>query len=265
MLNGKRITLLALLLLVIGIIGSAMTYQSYADSEPVTEESIFDEKITDIIAESNNATIEMIPSANDSVKVEFLFDGSNKSRYKFEAAVENGELRVKLKEKVIQFFNFDFDIKPLVIKIYLPEQSYESIIAKTENGRITIDQVATDTIEGISTNGGILLKDLHTQKVLAKTENGKIELQDVEGELQAKATNGKIELDTDHIDRLIDFETVNGKILIRTKEKPENAEIHAEVVNGSISIFGEKNQQTIIGDGDNKVNLKTVNGNIAVE
>ncbi|MBN6206542.1 DUF4097 family beta strand repeat protein [Ralstonia pickettii] len=265
MLNRKRITILALLLLVIGVIGALMTYQSFADSEPVTEEIIFNETITDIIVESDNSKIEFIPSAEESAKVEFLYDTSNKSRYKFEAAVENGELKVKLKEKILQFFNFDFNLKSFAIKIHLPEQTYESITAKTVNGKITIDQIIADSIEGESTNGSITLKDLRTQKVITKTENGKINLQAVEGELQAKATNGRIELDTDHMDRAIDFETVNGKLIIHTEETPKNAEIRAEVVNGSVNIFGEKNQHTIIGDGANKINLKTVNGSITVE
>lgn len=265
MLNQKRITILALLLLVIGVIGALMTYQSFADSEPITEEVVFSETITDVIVESDNSKIEIIPSAEESAKVEFLYDTSNKSRYKFETAVENGELKVKVKEKILQFFNFDFNLKSFAIKVYLPEQTYESIIAKTVNGRITVDHIAAGSIISESTNGNIILKDLSTQKVKTKTENGKINFQAVEGELQAKATNGRIELDTDHMDRAIDFETVNGKLIIHTEQTPENAEIRAKVVNGSVNIFGEKNHHTIIGDGTNKINLKTVNGSITVE
>lgn len=265
MFNVKKVTMLALLLLTIGVAGAAVTYQSFADSHSVTEERIFDESITGLIVESDNSKIEISPSTDQSASVEFLYDTSRKSRYTLEATVEDGELRVKVKEKVLQFFNFDFNIKSFTTKIYLPEQTYESIMAKTENGAITIDDITAESVKAESTNGKVLFRNLNTENIIAKTENGKIKLQAVQGELQAKATNGKIELEADSIDRIINFETVNGKIVIQTDKKPVNTEIHAEVVNGSANIFGEKINHTNIGDGENKVNLRTVNGRITVE
>lgn len=264
MLNMKRITIFALLLLVIGIAGSLFTYQSYADSGPVKEEMLFNETITDIIVESNNSKIEILPSSDETAKVEFTLDSRNKSRYNLEVVVEHGTLNVKVKEKILQFFNFDFNFKSVVTRVYLPEQTYDSVMAKTENGAVTIENIAATSVTGESTNGSITMKSLNAQEIITKTENGKINLVAVEGELRAQATNGQIKLETETIDHPIDFETVNGKILIQTNEKPKNAEISVDVVNGSVNIFGENNRHTVIGNGENKISLHTVNGGITV-
>ena len=265
MLNRRKITVIALLLLIIGVIGALMTYPSFADIEPVMEEKVFNEAFTDIVVEADNSKIEIIPSADTTAKVEFNFDTSNKSRYIFEADVKNDELKVKVKEKVLQFFNFDFHMKSFVTKIYLPEQTYNSIMAETENGAVAIDNITAISITGESTNGSVHLKRLAAEEITAETENGKINFEAVAGELRGKTTNGRIEFETERINQPIDFETVNGKIIIRTDEKPKNAEVHAEVVNGSISIFGEKNRHTVFGNGENKIELTTVNGGITVE
>jgi len=265
MLNVKRIAMIALLLLIIGTAGAIFTYQSFAESEPVMEERTFNEAITDIIVETDNSKIEILPTQDETTKVEFSGDSSKKSRYNFEAVVEDGTLNVKVKGKILQFFNFDFNFKSIVTRVYLPEKTYNSLVAETENGAITAEDITVVEFRGESTNGGIHLKNLDTQSVQLKSENGKMDLIEVAGELRAEVTNGGINLKTETLDHPIDFETVNGKIVIQVNKEPKNVEIDAEVVNGSVDIFGKDNRHTVIGQGDKQIRLQTVNGSIKVE
>ena len=244
--------------------GAIFTYQSIAESDPILKERTFNEAITDIIVETDNSKIEILPAQDETTKVEFTGDTSKKSRYNLEADVEDGTLKIKVKGKILQFFNFDFNFKSVVTRVYLPENTYNSLVAETENGGITVEEITFAELRGESINGGILLKDLDTQSVQLKSENGKIDLTEVEGELQAEVTNGAINLKTESLDRPIDFETVNGKIMIQVNEEPENLTMDVEVVNGSVDVFGSDNRHTVIGQGDNQIRLQTVNGSIKV-
>ncbi|MHA6252878.1 DUF4097 family beta strand repeat-containing protein [Oceanobacillus sp. CAU 1775] len=265
MFNIKRVSIIAFFLPIIGIVGAIFTYSSYANSEPALEEFTFREVITDLQVESDNAKIEILPSMNDSTDVVFEIDTNKKSRYNLEAAVENGVLKVKVKEKILQFFNFDFNWKPIITKVYLPEDSYDSIHAKTINGTVHIENLFVKAINARSTNGSLIMQNLHTEQIVTEVENGQINFEAVFGDLQARTTNGRIELNADRLNYPIDFETVNGRIKVQVDETPENAEIRAEVVNDSSKIFGIKSNQSTTGNGEIKINLKTVNGSITVE
>lgn len=90
-------------------------------------------------------------------------------------------------------------------------------------------------------------------------------MKDVEGEIIGKADNGRISLITESLDRNIDLKTDNGTIEIKTKEEPKNVQFDIEVDNGSVSVFGNAVYDTVIGNGDNLVRLKTDNGNIQIQ
>lgn len=264
MFNVKRMVGLAVLLVIIGFAGALFTYQSFADTKKIDEEKTFDENITDIIIETDNSRIEVIPTEDSMTKVEFAGETNTGSRQRFEAEVENGVLQVKVKEKMIRFFNFDFSIKSPVTKVYLPEAEYSSLRAETGNGKIRIENISAEDLEAKSTNGEVTLLNLKTKAITMKSVNGKINANNIEGELEAKVTNGKINLEEISLDQPIHLESVNGKIDVRVDEEPKNAEVNVEVVNGRIEIFGNNNQHTVFGDGENQVRLKTVNGSIRV-
>lgn len=264
MLSVKKIVVMALLFILVGFAGVLFTYESFAEAEIIHEEKRFSESITDIIVETDNSKIEILPTADQEIKVEFTGDSSKKYQHHFGATVENGTLHVKVKGKVLQFFNFDLKMNSMVTKIYLPEKEYLSIQAKTENGQVKLDQLSVNTINAESTNGGIVLGNMKTEAAKLQSVNGKINISNLQGELEAGVTNGSIHLQTPSLDQPIDLETINGKITVQVVEEPANAELTAEVDNGHVQLFGEKTNHMVFGDAENQIKLKTVNGSITV-
>ena len=135
---------------------------------------------------------------------------------------------------------------------------------KTDNGRIELDRVQSDKLTTTTDNGRIELRNVDTEKVHAETDNGRITMQYVNGDILGKTDNGRIELLTTSIDRMIDLKTDNGSIMIETESEPTDVSISAKVDWGKVDIFGERNSKTVYGAGTNQVNLSSDNGRLTI-
>ena len=245
-------------------------------------------------------SLHIVPSETDETTIELV--GENE-KLELTADVVNDTLSVRLKPKKFKFFSFMFLIKELRVNVELPKKLYTTIIMKTDNGRIRAEKILGKNIKATSDNGSIGLKEfaatlleaqtdngriemekIQTDKLGAETDNGRIELrhidavevrtetdngriimQHVNGNISGKTDNGRIELLTNTLDRMIDLETDNGSILVETETAPTDVSIHTKVDFGKISVFGEKNSRTVFGNGTNKVRLSSDNGKITVE
>ncbi|MEN2768924.1 DUF4097 family beta strand repeat-containing protein [Ornithinibacillus xuwenensis] len=258
--------MLASILLIVGIIGSVLTYRASNASERIMEKKAFDvNNITEFYVESDNASVEIIPTDEEVMTVEFTANESH-TKYKFEAKQDGNKLSVIAKEKFLKFFNvsFDFDFSSPKLVIQLPEKQYENLQVDVDNGKIIAENLTIENVDLESENGRIRVSSLDATSTKVQSENGRIELQDVTGAITGDVTNGSTTLITDNLDRPIDLESVNGRIEVQTENEPTNATIDISVVNGKGEIFGRDSEHEIFGDGENKVNLKTVNGSVTV-
>lgn len=256
--------MIAIALLIIGFGGALFTYDSLTKAGEVIEERIFTETVHDITIASDNAVIEVVPTNEDTTKVEWIGNGRNDSSYRFDAVINDGILQVEAKEKILQFFNFDFFKKSTTLKIHLPEQEYEVLDVKTGNGKIEITDMTANKLLAKSENGMMTFNNLHTQQANFQSDNGKIDMINVEGDLDVEVINGMITMKTESLNQPVHLESVNGKINVQVDEEPTNAEIFVEVTNGTVDVFGENNQHTVFGDGAYRIHLKTVNGQVDV-
>ncbi|RDW15007.1 DUF4097 family beta strand repeat-containing protein [Oceanobacillus chungangensis] len=265
MLSIKKMSIVALVLLLVGVTGSLLTVNAKIQSEPIEEERIIqDENFTNIDIKVDNAEVEIIPAGNQAAKVE-LTGGDKKSRaYTFDVGVQENTLAVHLNEKNLKFYNFDFLDSALALKVYVPEKMYDSLRIVAANGNVKAEEieVAAATVETI--NGTIDLNDLETATLNVSSGNGKILLQNIEGDILGNVINGKITFVTDHLDRNIDFENLNGKIEIQTLKEPTNSTINVDVAYGKVNIFGDSSRNALFGKGENLIKLSTLNGGITV-
>ncbi|MCU9601165.1 hypothetical protein [Pallidibacillus thermolactis] len=70
MLNIKKISLIALLLLLIGVIGCLLTFQSAFQAEPIHEERTFNQDIKHIKINSDNATVNVMRTSDPEIVAE---------------------------------------------------------------------------------------------------------------------------------------------------------------------------------------------------
>jgi len=78
-------------------------------------------------------------------------------------------------------------------------------------------EIKTATVKTI--NGTIDLKDLETSTVIVRADNGRIFLEDIEGDISGNVINGSISFVTEHLDRNIDLENLNGKTITKSKNE----------------------------------------------
>lgn len=276
----KKLIIIAVTLLVIGILGSLFTYKTISEAEDITENKVIQEDFNSIAIMSNDARVEIMSIDGSDAKVELSGKGSN---YQMVAGVEESVLKVNIDYKQKKLFNFDFTGDILTLKVYLPEKEYEKLQVNNDNGDMKVNDLKakdvhlevdngfikmnnmdTETVYASTDNGAVDLKHLMALDVDVNSDNGKIDLEEVDGDLVVRANNGQITLVTEKINRSIDFETDNGKIDIQSDHEPTNAILDIKVSNGKVDYFGKSNWDTVIGEGKHLIKLKTDNGKITL-
>ncbi|KXH86883.1 DUF4097 family beta strand repeat-containing protein [Sporosarcina sp. HYO08] len=149
-------------------------------------------------------------------------------------------------------------------RISLTEMAASSLSAETNNGRIDIAKVQTDRLQAKTDNGRIELRAIEAEHIAVESDNGRIQMVQVSGDITGTTDNGRISLQTDHLDRNIDLQTDNGSIELQSDMKPTNVDIRAKTNHGRVDVFGGRNSRTVIGAGENVIRLKSANGRITV-
>src|SRR5699024_10606213 len=119
----------------------------------------------------------------------------------------------------------------------------EKIDLKTDNGIIDLTNITGDEIEATSVNGLIKMKHITSKDLMTKTENGLIKLEDVEGDIVSKTNNGKIDLLTENLDRIVDIKNKNGSIKVITKKETTNPTINESIENRKLSVLKKNKAQ----------------------
>lgn len=112
----KKLAIIASLLLVVGVVGSLLTYKSMIKAEDVFEEKELDtENITDIQVDVDHAKVDIVPmQATDKITVELTGKVAKYKKYKLEAKTEGNSAIIKLNERQRKLFNLNFLTKTFI-------------------------------------------------------------------------------------------------------------------------------------------------------
>lgn len=261
--------------------------------------TIQDDRFTNVAINVQHGALVVRPSNNSETTVELI--GAN-DKLQLTAEVVGDTLFVRLKSISHWLFMFNFNMKAVTLNVFIPKKLYQSFAmktdngqisakkllakkidvktdngkiqlreiaattlnAETDNGRIEIDKVQADHMRMKTDNGRIDMRHVDAESIGVESDNGRIELENVTGSIVGTTDNGRITLQTDTLDRALDFRTDNGSIVIQSMEKPTNVTILAKTGHGKIDIFGERNSRTVIGAGEHTIRLKSDNGRITV-
>ncbi|EJS05655.1 MULTISPECIES: DUF4097 family beta strand repeat-containing protein [Bacillus] len=286
MINKKKLSIIAGIIFIIGIVGSLFTYRSIA-TVPISEEKVINNNnVSSVIIDTNNVRVNINPTTESNMKV--TLDGEVNPNIKRTLATDEKDstLLISYKEKQQIWFNFNISevLVPLTLNVYLPEKQYDSlkisnnngyVSAKqqntthfdinTSNGRVELREINSQKINAETNNGSMDFKDITAQNIHVKSNNGRIMLDHVEGELEGQSKNGSLSLKTNELDRNLNFTTHNGKINIETEKEPTNVQFNVSVDNGKANILNKYNGNAVIGKGENQIKLNTHNGSISVK
>ncbi|MBO1003851.1 DUF4097 family beta strand repeat-containing protein [Pseudogracilibacillus auburnensis] len=277
----KRLSIIAIALLLTGVIGSILTIDTQMKSAEILEEKVIETTdFSNIDIYSNNIAITIVPSEVKKAKVELF---SNNVNYELSAEVEGDTLKITALMNRYKLFTFDIFPQEQSLTVFIPKETYENIQVKSNNGRLSIEELKGNKIQFETNNGSINVnnvngenvvletdngsikaKGIHANLVHANTRNGSIKLEQIEAEIVGESNNGRISLKTEQLDQSMELRTNNGRIEIRSESKPENAMFDLKTHNGSVKVFGEKNWETVVGDGEIKIKAASQNGSISI-
>lgn len=280
----KKISIAALLLLVIGTAGSLLTVKSAMTSSEVDEKKTIEDTFSKIEVKSNNSRIEMIPTEGAVATAELTGKASKGHKISLDAEVKGDTLYVELIDKQRMIFSMDF-FTSIQLRVYVPKKEYDSIQLKsnngrimaadldvkelgatTDNGRVELNHINGTNIQARSSNGRIELQQIDAKTVEVDTNNGSLLLDSVYGHIIGSSDNGKITMVNDHINQPMEFDTDNGRIEIETKKKPADVRFEARTSNGKITLFDQSyRKDAVVGDGKNVIKLRSQNGSITVK
>ncbi len=258
----KKISIIAVVLIAVGVIGTAISYRFTDTSAQFEEKTIDPESISTINIHADNADIEVKPNANGSeIQVELV----SSKNWKGDLNVElNGDDLTIETQEGNKFFNIDIFNQTPKLYVHLPEKEFQTLQIRSVNGRLDVHHVTAAELRAETDNGRINLSAVSADDVYVSSVNGKINLNGVEGDIQGETDNGALYLKTTTIHRQIHMESINGKIEIESDEKPTNVLYDVRTTNGKVRIFGSSDWDIKVGDGDHQIKLTTVNGNIEV-
>lgn len=259
----KQLSIIALVLLLLGGIGSILTFRIADKNMDISEETIVDQAFTSVEVESDNMRIDILPTKDQHATVELTGRTKKKKNISFDVKVKGETLTIRAKERDFRLFSFDF-ISSLNLRVLLPEKQYKSLEVNNNNGKINVEDIKAVDLAAKTNNGSISLTNTSSEKIWAIVDNGKVSLDHAEGDIESSTDNGEISVNTRDLDRNIELRTSNGQIHIRTEKEPENATFQVNVNNGKINILDKYSGNTVIGSGKYMIKLSTNNGQIDV-
>jgi len=266
--NFKKLVFLALLLIVIGIAGTAMVGHGSGGGITTLEEVADVTDVNHINIRTENQRVRVRSTTEDQARV--VSSGMpTDATLTVEVLDDVLEVEVRMPRHNIRiginFGDFRSLATPPSLDVYLPLEIYNSIRVTTTNSRIDVSDVTATEIEARTTNGRIEASHLETEEILLETTNARVEVRDVVGDVRVRSSNGRIDFHNPTIAQEVNLQTTNGRIDVNLTEVPEHADFSLSTTNSRTRIFGENRTHQTFGDGTYEVRLQTTNGRITVE
>lgn len=278
----KRLSIIALVLLIVGTVGSILTLKPMINRRSFSEEKVINKAFSHIDISSDNTSVEVLPTTDSKAKVGISGKVGKGSKYHLSTDVKNSNLFIRARYEQRSFINL-FP-SSLTLKVYLPKRLYKTLKIGSDDGRIIVRNLQANDININSNDGKIelsnikgtsvstqaddglsSLKNVKANAVQVNSNDGRINLDQVDGRISGKANDGTISLKTNQLDHPIELETDDGRINIQTKKKPTNATINASGQNAKVSIFKGSDSTTVFGKGEHLISLTARDGSINIE
>lgn len=263
----KKILLIAVACIIIGVIGISQTYTKAVEAveRGETERVIENEAIKNLEIDLDAGDV-TVQKGNDSSF--YIKQTGNMAKQKVSIDEQGDTLKIQGKGKKgisIDFSFLSFGYKAPGITIVVPERAYQDIKVSSSAGEITVNDVKSECIEVATLGGDVEMERVTAKKVEGSSKAGEVTMKKVSGKVVAKTTSGDVDV-IDH-DSKYDLEASStaGDVDIRLLEKPQDATVSGKTFAGEVRIFKEKDGNVIIGNGGVKISGQTSAGDVTIE
>lgn len=263
----KKILLVAVACIIIGIIGISQTYTKAVDAEEKgdKEKVIKNEEIRNLEIDLDAGDV-TVQKGNDSSF--YIKQSGNIAKQKVSIDEERDTLKIQGKVKKGPSFDFSFftfGLKTPGITIVVPERSYQEIKVSSSAGEITVSDLKGERIDVSTLGGDVEMERVTARKVEGSSKAGEVKMKKVSGKVVAKTTSGDVDI-VDH-DPKYDLEASStaGEVDIRLLQKPQDATISGKTFAGEVEIFKEEKKNVTLGNGSVKISGQTSAGDVTIE
>ncbi|MCU5377777.1 DUF4097 domain-containing protein [Bacillus cereus] len=263
----KKILLVAIACIIIGVIGISQTYEKAVQTaeEGNKEDVIKNETLKNIEVKLDAGDIVVQKSPDSS----FYVKQSGDVRKQEILITEDGDTLKIIGEREkgasFDFSFYNFKIQTSILTILVPERLYQDIKVNSSAGQIEMSDVKSDRISVGTFAGEVDLKHITAKSVEGSTKAGEVNLKKVIGKVTAKTASGDVYV-VDHDPKYdVEASSTAGDVDITLLEKPKDAVITGQSAAGEVMIFNEENKNVTIGNGSKKISGKTAAGDVTIE
>ena len=214
------------------------------EEKTVTVKEDFDR----IAVRETSADVKLLPAGDGVCRVVF---GENE-RVRYSVRVQGDTLTVTREDKSSVSFGTMFYTREIPLQIYLPEQSYRSLLIECDSGDVLPERGFSFETAQISTaSGEIKLRDFQADELQIHTASGDARLEEIRAEsLRAESASGDQELARVQIGKAAELSSASGEISL---EDLEAGSLDVSCTSGEVrlekvSCAGEIRVETTSGD-----------------
>ncbi|MGE8203139.1 DUF4097 family beta strand repeat-containing protein [Heyndrickxia sp. NPDC080065] len=261
----KKMVTGALILLVIGLIGTVSTLYFYKGSlfNPVEwseKKSISSNEINDIKINSASTDLVVEKTNGKDVQIELMGKETKrkKGEYKLKVEKDNGVLLIKVEQKINWGLTFYKSIK---LNVKLPEKMYQTLNVKTSSGKLTITDFQADNATIQSTSGDIKIEDGEVNNDLSiEATSGQIKaIKNRANNMSLKATSGDITSDNGRAAKNFSIHVTSGKVQATNNEAEK---VTMKSTSGDINIQQLSAKDSKISATSGTIDIDDISGTI---
>ncbi|MGG3730619.1 DUF4097 family beta strand repeat-containing protein [Bacillus wiedmannii] len=263
----KKILLVAIACIIIGVIGISQTYEKVVQTaeEGNKEDVIKNETLKNIEVKLDAGDIVVQKSPDSSFYVK---QSGDVRKHEVRIAEDGDTLKIigeREKGASFDFSFYDFRFQTSTITLLVPERSYQEIKINSSAGQIEISDVKSDCVSVGTLAGEVDLKNVTAKSVEGSSKAGEVSFKKVIGKVTAKSASGEVHI-MDHDPKYdVEASSTAGDVDITLLEKPQDAVITGQSAAGEVMIFNEENKNITIGNGSKKISGKTAAGDVTIE
>ena len=267
--RGCIVKKVAIFLIILDVIGMALTAKSFFTREKVDSELNFSaDRFEHVVIEGGRGNVQILPSTSSDIEV--IWKGSLFNRGSRDDIVwveeNDSELKINIGKQRrffnISFFDFDF-LNRLEVRVYMPEKQFNSLVVKSEVGNVNVKDVQVDYLTAETDVANMTIESVHTKSMVVETNVGNVMLENIEGKLHAESDVGNITIRNELITNDMTLLSDVGKIELTVPRIPDNITFDADSSIGNVKVFGDRGSY-ISSEAEHIVSMYTDIGNITV-
>ncbi|WP_339195839.1 DUF4097 family beta strand repeat-containing protein [Solibacillus sp. FSL R5-0449] len=261
----KKLSLIAVLVIIIGVIGIVVTYSLMNNKITIDEKRLIkNEHITSIEIDVDNTDVEFISiPSSDEARVELVGKGVDSILNEFSVKDEGETLAISLLPDNSKWFNFNLYVPTIKLKIYIPEKTYSNVNVNGSSSDVFWQSLKAESI-GISTDSGdINVKKINSEDVNLRTVSGDVTIENLQGRIKTITDSGDVLITNNEILDSINAKTGSGDINIRSKKEPTDVEFEVNTSSGDVNLFNKYQNNAKTGKGAILIQLETNSGDIS--